>query len=83
MTRSMKCRVLYKAIATKTAPPSMATASRFNPAVVNAAAPVWRPGGTEVVVVGEPVGLTYTMVVEVRVLRLPFGMVVVLLYVVV
>lgn len=75
----MKCRVLYKAIATITAPPRMATASRFNPVVVNAAAPVWRLGGTVVVLVGEPVGLTYTMVVEVRVFTLPFGMVLVLL----
>lgn len=58
----------------------MAIISRARPAVVNAAAPVCRPGELPVVVVPElPVGLTCTIVVEVMVLRLPLGKVVVLL----
>jgi hypothetical protein len=57
----------------------MATISRARPAVVNAAAPVCRPGEPPVVDVADPVGLTCTIVVEVMVLRLPSGMVVVLL----
>lgn len=70
----------YRAIATMAAPPTIAMTSRFSPAVGRAAAPVWRPGEAWLPVVAEPpVGLTCTMVVEVMVLRLPSGMVVVLL----
>ena len=71
---------LHRANATTIAPPTMARTSRARPAVVNAAAPVWRPGELLVVVVADlPVGLTCTIVVEVIVLRLPSGRVVVLL----
>lgn len=62
-----------------TAPPTIAATSRARPAVVTAAAPVCRPGVAEVAVPDESVGLTCTTVVEVIVLRLPSGMVVVLL----
>lgn len=64
-----------------TAPPTIAATSRARPAVVNAAAPVCRPGVAEVVVADESVGWTCTIVVEVMVLRVPSAMVVVLLYV--
>lgn len=62
-----------------TAPPTATMISRVSPAVVEAAAPVCRPGDAAVAVADEPVGLTCTIVVEVMVLKLPSGMVVVLL----
>lgn len=66
-------------MATRTAPPTMATTSRVRP-VGMAAPPVWRPGCAELVVVvaDEPVGVTCTTVTAVTVLRLPSGKVVVL-----
>lgn len=70
---------LYRAIANMTAPPTIAATSRARPAVVKAAAPVCRPGVAEVAVVDESVGWTCTTLVEVIVLRVPSGMVVVLL----
>lgn len=71
----------HSAMATITAPPTRATISRVRPAVVKAAAPVCKLGLEPVVVAPseEPVGWTCTIVVEVMVLRLPSGMVVVLL----
>jgi hypothetical protein len=71
----------HSAMATMTAPPTIATTSRVRPAVVRAAAPVCRPGEEPVVVElsEEPVAWTCTIVVEVMVLRLPSGKVVVLL----
>jgi len=71
----------HSAMATITAPPTIATISRVRPAVVKAAAPVCKLGLEPVVVAlsEEPVGWTCTIVVEVMVLRLPSGMVVVLL----
>jgi hypothetical protein len=72
-----KGRVLinYRAIATTTAPPTMATTSRAMP-VGRAAALVCRPGLA--VAVGLPVAFGVMTVIEVMVLRVPSGMVVVL-----
>lgn len=70
---------LYRAIAKRTAPPTTAATSRVSPAVVRAAAPVARPGWAPVVVALDPVGVTWTTVMEVMVLLLPSGRVLVLL----
>jgi hypothetical protein len=53
-----RVRLHHSAIATMTAPPTMATTSRVRPAVVKAAAPVCKPGAEPVVVElpDEPVG---------------------------
>lgn len=67
----------YRAMATTTAPPTMAITSRVKP-VVRAAAPVCRPGAGLVPVAVESVALGCTTVVAVTVLILPSGRVVVL-----
>lgn len=65
-------------MATATAPPTMAATSRAMP-VVNAAAPVCRPGFAVLVAEPFPVASGVMTVMEVIVLRLPSDMVVVLL----
>ena len=76
--KETKLSIHYRAIATTTAPPTMATTSRAIP-VVSAAAPVCRPGLAPVVAAALPVATGVMTVIEVIVLRLPSGMVVVLL----
>lgn len=68
----------YRAIATTTAPPTMATTSRAIPVAI-AATLVCRPGLPAVVAAAAPpVADGVITVIEVMVLRLPSGMVVVL-----
>lgn len=69
----------YSAMATITAPPTIAATSRVRPRAVMAAAPVCRPGAGEVGVGLVGVSVGGTMVVEVTVLTRPLGRVVVLL----
>jgi hypothetical protein len=73
-----KVIIHYRAIATTTAPPTMATISRAIP-VGRAAALVCRPGLPAAVPEGLPVASGVMTVMEVMVLWLPSGMVVVLL----
>lgn len=73
-----KLIIHYRAIATTTAPPTMATTSRAIP-VATAATLVCRPGLPAVVAAAAlPVAEGVITVIEVMVLRLPSGMVVVL-----